>query len=82
MACAPAVQNRKHPSTSWQHIVRMVPTGTGRVYVVSRHFPDTSLGAVVARHRKECEFAVLLLREAEALGERRSWPRLVAACLA
>ena len=58
MACAPAVQNRKHPSTSWQHIVRMVPTGTGRVYAVSRHFPDTSLGAVVARHRRQCEFAV------------------------
>jgi ATP/maltotriose-dependent transcriptional regulator MalT len=36
----------------------------------------------IARHRKQCDFAALLLREAEALGERRGWPRLVAACLA
>jgi ATP/maltotriose-dependent transcriptional regulator MalT len=38
--------------------------------------------ARIARQRKQCDFAALLLREAEALGERRGWPRLVAACLA
>jgi ATP/maltotriose-dependent transcriptional regulator MalT len=36
----------------------------------------------IARQRKQYDFAALLLREAEALGERRGWPRLVAACLA
>ena len=36
----------------------------------------------IAKQRKQCDFAALLLREAEALGERRDWPRLVAACLA
>jgi ATP/maltotriose-dependent transcriptional regulator MalT len=36
----------------------------------------------IARQRKQCDLAALLLREAEALGERRGWPRLVAACLA
>jgi ATP/maltotriose-dependent transcriptional regulator MalT len=36
----------------------------------------------IAKQRKQCNFAALLLREAEALGERRGWPRLVAACLA
>jgi ATP/maltotriose-dependent transcriptional regulator MalT len=36
----------------------------------------------IARQRRQCDFAALLLREAEALGERRGWPRLVAACLA
>ena len=36
----------------------------------------------IAKQRKQCDFAALLLREAEALGERRAWPRLVAACLA
>lgn len=36
----------------------------------------------IAKQRKQCDFAALLLREAEALGERRGWPRVVAACLA
>jgi ATP/maltotriose-dependent transcriptional regulator MalT len=36
----------------------------------------------IAKHRMQYDFAALLLREAEALGERRRWPRLVAACLA
>ena len=36
----------------------------------------------IAKQRKQFDFAALLLREAEALGERRGWPRLVAACLA
>jgi ATP/maltotriose-dependent transcriptional regulator MalT len=36
----------------------------------------------IARQRQQWDFAALLLREAEALGERRGWPRLVAACLA
>jgi ATP/maltotriose-dependent transcriptional regulator MalT len=36
----------------------------------------------IAWQRKQFDFAALLLREAEALGERRGWPRLVAACLA
>jgi ATP/maltotriose-dependent transcriptional regulator MalT len=36
----------------------------------------------IAKQRKQHDFAALLLREAEALGERRGWPRLVAACLA
>jgi ATP/maltotriose-dependent transcriptional regulator MalT len=36
----------------------------------------------IAKQRKQCDFAALLLREGEALGERRGWPRLVAACLA
>src|SRR6185295_12244679 len=38
--------------------------------------------ARIARHRMQVDFAALLLRECEALGERRGWPRLVAACLA
>jgi ATP/maltotriose-dependent transcriptional regulator MalT len=38
--------------------------------------------ARIAKQRRQCDFAALLLREAEALGERRGWPRLVAACLA
>ena len=38
--------------------------------------------ARIAKQRKQRDFAALLLREAEALGERRGWPRLVAACLA
>jgi ATP/maltotriose-dependent transcriptional regulator MalT len=37
--------------------------------------------ARIATHRMQYDFAALLLREAEALGERRAWPRLVAACL-
>ncbi len=36
----------------------------------------------IARHRMQYDFVALLLREAEALGERREWPRLVAACAA
>ena len=36
----------------------------------------------IARHRMQRDFAALLLHEGEALGERRGWPRLVAACLA
>jgi ATP/maltotriose-dependent transcriptional regulator MalT len=36
----------------------------------------------IAKQRKQYNFAALLLRDAEALGERRGWPRLVAACLA
>jgi ATP/maltotriose-dependent transcriptional regulator MalT len=36
----------------------------------------------IAKQKKQCDFAALLLREAETLGERRGWPRLVAACLA
>ena len=36
----------------------------------------------LAKQRQQYDFAALLLREAEALGERRGWPRLVAACLA
>jgi LuxR family maltose regulon positive regulatory protein len=36
----------------------------------------------IARHRMQHDFAALLLHEGEALGERRGWPRLVAACLA
>jgi ATP/maltotriose-dependent transcriptional regulator MalT len=36
----------------------------------------------IAKQRQQCDFAALLLREAEALGERRGWPRLVAASLA
>jgi ATP/maltotriose-dependent transcriptional regulator MalT len=36
----------------------------------------------IAKQRMQYDFATLLLREAEVLGERRRWPRLVAACLA
>ena len=36
----------------------------------------------IAKQRKKYDFAARLLREAEQLGERRGWPRLVAACLA
>jgi ATP/maltotriose-dependent transcriptional regulator MalT len=36
----------------------------------------------IAKQRMRHDFAALLLREAEVLGERRGWPRLVAACLA
>jgi ATP/maltotriose-dependent transcriptional regulator MalT len=38
--------------------------------------------ARIAGQRAQDEFATLLLREAEALGERRNWPRLVAASIA
>jgi ATP/maltotriose-dependent transcriptional regulator MalT len=38
--------------------------------------------ARIAKYRMQYDFAAVLLREAEALGERRDWPRLVAACLA
>ena len=38
--------------------------------------------ARIARHRSQDDSATLLLREAEALGERRGWPRLVAASIA
>ena len=38
--------------------------------------------ARIARQRMQYDFAALLLREAEALGVRRGWPRLVAACFA
>lgn len=37
--------------------------------------------ARIARQRMEQDVAVLLLREGESLGERRGWPRLVAACI-
>lgn len=36
----------------------------------------------IARHAMQYDYAAFLLREAEALGERRGWPRLVAACMA
>lgn len=36
--------------------------------------------ARVARLRGEYDHAAIVLREAEVLGERRGWPRLVAAC--
>src|SRR5882757_2449992 len=36
----------------------------------------------IARQRAQEDVATLLLREAEALGERRNWPRLVAASIA
>lgn len=39
------------------------------------------LAARLAAARGELQFAVLLLREGEQLGERRNWPRLIAACL-
>jgi LuxR family maltose regulon positive regulatory protein len=39
------------------------------------------LAARLAAARGELQFAVMLLREGEHLGERRRWPRLVAACL-
>jgi LuxR family maltose regulon positive regulatory protein len=38
--------------------------------------------ARIATHRMQYDFAALLLREAEALGESRGWPRMVAAILA
>jgi ATP/maltotriose-dependent transcriptional regulator MalT len=38
--------------------------------------------ARIAAHRVQFSLAALLLREAETLGERRGWPRLVAACIA
>ncbi|MGR9500339.1 LuxR C-terminal-related transcriptional regulator (plasmid) [Rhizobium leguminosarum] len=37
--------------------------------------------ARIARQRMQQDVAVLLLREGEILGERRGWPRLVAACI-
>jgi ATP/maltotriose-dependent transcriptional regulator MalT len=37
--------------------------------------------ARIARPRMQQDVAVLLLREGEGLGERRGWPRLVAACV-
>ncbi|MDB5365991.1 MAG: Regulatory LuxR family protein [Rhodospirillales bacterium] len=36
----------------------------------------------IAKHRTHYNFAAILLREGELLGERRGWSRLVAACLA
>ena len=47
--------------------------GALRAYVV---------GARIAVARRQVPFAVLLLREAELLGEERGWPRLVATSLA
>ena len=47
--------------------------GALRTYVV---------GARIAATRQQVPFAVLLLREAEFLGEERGWPRLVAISLA
>jgi ATP/maltotriose-dependent transcriptional regulator MalT len=38
--------------------------------------------ARIARHRGQSDLAAILLREAVALGERRRWSRLVAACIA
>jgi len=38
--------------------------------------------ARIARHRMHYDLAAILLREAETLGERRGWPRLVAASIA
>lgn len=38
--------------------------------------------ARIAKQKAQYDFAALLLREAEILGERRAWPRLVAACVA
>ena len=38
--------------------------------------------ARIAKHRMQYDFAASILREAEALGERRGWPRLIAACIA
>ena len=38
--------------------------------------------ARIARQRMHYDFAAILLHEAEALGERRQWPRLVAAAVA
>ena len=39
------------------------------------------LAARLAAARGELQYAVMLLREGEQLGERRNWPRLIAACL-
>ena len=36
----------------------------------------------IARHTMQYDYAAFLLREAEDLGERRGWPRLIAACMA
>ncbi len=36
----------------------------------------------ITKHRMQYDFAASILREAEALGERRGWPRLIAACIA
>ncbi len=36
----------------------------------------------IAKQRMQYDFAALLLREGQALGERRGWPRLVVVCLA
>jgi ATP/maltotriose-dependent transcriptional regulator MalT len=38
--------------------------------------------ARIARHRMQRDLAAIMLREGLALGERRGWPRLVAACIA
>jgi ATP/maltotriose-dependent transcriptional regulator MalT len=38
--------------------------------------------ARIARYRRQHDFAAILLREAETLGEGRGWPRLVAASIA
>jgi ATP/maltotriose-dependent transcriptional regulator MalT len=38
--------------------------------------------ARIARQRMQFDFGAILLREAETLGERRGWPRLVAASVA
>jgi LuxR family maltose regulon positive regulatory protein len=38
--------------------------------------------ARIAKQRAQYDLAAILLREAEILGERRGWPRLVAACVA
>jgi ATP/maltotriose-dependent transcriptional regulator MalT len=38
--------------------------------------------ARIASHRVQVDFATIILREAECLGERRGWPRLIAASVA
>jgi ATP/maltotriose-dependent transcriptional regulator MalT len=50
----------------------------GSIECALRAYP---LLARVARLRGQYDHAAIVLREAQVLGERRGWPRLVAACL-
>jgi ATP/maltotriose-dependent transcriptional regulator MalT len=50
----------------------------GSLETVIRVYPTL---AKIARHRMQGDVAVLTLAEAEALGQKRGWSRLVAACL-
>lgn len=67
--------------TAWALLEPRLPAFRSRALadVAVRSYP---LMARLAARRGEAQLAAFLLREGETLGERRRWPRLLAACLA